>query len=148
MPVDFRSFTGPILGPSRGLINYALAGGCAPRGKWWWVKRRRRYECGLDVAIDVVDGRWKALLLWALETGPHRFGALRRMLPPVTEKVLAEQLRQMESDGLVAREVFPEAVLRVEYSLTARGRSLNEALRPLGEWGAANRAHVESVRTP
>lgn len=72
----------------------------------------------------------------------YRFGALRRALPGVTEKVLAAQLRELEADGIVHREEYAEVPPRVEYSLTARGVALNEALVPLGAWG---KAHVLSA---
>ncbi|WP_121746907.1 helix-turn-helix domain-containing protein [Streptomyces sp. E2N166] len=102
------------------------------------VRRPGAYVCGVDAAMDVIDGKWKVLILWALGEGAHRFGALRRALPGVTEKVLAAQLREMEADGIVHREEYCEVPPRVEYSLTARGAALNEALAPLGAWGRAN----------
>ncbi|MFD5338979.1 winged helix-turn-helix transcriptional regulator [Streptomyces hawaiiensis] len=101
-------------------------------------RRPGAYVCGTDAAMDVIGGKWKVLILWALNERPCRFGELRRELPGVTEKVLASHLRQMEADGLVHREAYDEVPPRVEYSLTARGASLNEALEPLGAWGRAN----------
>lgn len=92
-------------------------------------------HCGIDAAMDLIDGRWKVSILWALSERPVRFGRLRRMLPGVTEKVLAAQLRELERDRLVHREVYDEVPPRVEYSLTGLGASLNDALAPLGEWG-------------
>ena len=97
------------------------------------------YHCGIDAAMDVVGGKWKVLVLWALDERPHRFGELRRALPGVTEKVLASHLRELEHDGIVLRRDFAEVPPRVEYSLTDLGRSLNAALEPLGRWG---REHV------
>ncbi|MDG9721279.1 MULTISPECIES: winged helix-turn-helix transcriptional regulator [unclassified Streptomyces] len=102
------------------------------------VRRPGAYVCGVDAAMDVIGGKWKVLILWALGEGVHRFGALRRELPGVTEKVLAAQLRELEADGIVHREEYREVPPRVEYSLTARGVALNEALAPLGAWGRAN----------
>lgn len=94
------------------------------------------YICGIDAALDVVSGKWKGLVLWELHThGTRRFTELRRGLPGVSEKMLTQHLRQMEEDGLVHRKVYAEVPPRVEYSLTEAGTSLNEALRPLGEWG-------------
>ncbi|MEV0240688.1 helix-turn-helix domain-containing protein [Streptomyces sp. NPDC050674] len=101
-------------------------------------RRPGAYVCGIDAAMDVIGGKWKVLILWALHERPCRFGELRRALPGVTEKVLASHLRQLEADGLVHREAYDEVPPRVEYSLTARGVSLNEALEPLGAWGRAN----------
>ncbi|KUM81208.1 helix-turn-helix transcriptional regulator [Streptomyces sp. ISL-22] len=101
-------------------------------------RRPGSYECGVDAAMDVIGGKWKVLILWALHVRPHRFGELRRELPGVTEKVLAAQLRELEADGIVHREEFDEVPPRVEYSLTPRGETLNTALEPLGEWGKRN----------
>jgi len=102
------------------------------------TRRPGSYECGIDAAMDVIGGKWKVLILWALDVRPHRFGELRRELPGVTEKVLTDQLRELERDGIVHREVHDEVPPRVEYSLTPRGTTLNEALAPLGAWGREN----------
>ncbi|GGW41468.1 hypothetical protein GCM10010340_19380 [Streptomyces griseoloalbus] len=102
------------------------------------VRRPGAYVCGIDAAMDVIGGKWKVLILWALGERPHRFGALRRSVPGVTEKVLAAQLRELEADGIVHREEYDEVPPRVEYSLTPRGADLNAALEPLGVWGRRN----------
>ncbi|MFE7384887.1 winged helix-turn-helix transcriptional regulator [Streptomyces zhihengii] len=91
--------------------------------------------CGVTAAVAVIDGKWKTALLWQLEAGPQRPGALRRALPGLSEKVLTQALREMESDGLVHREVHDVLPLRTEYSLTPFGRDLSEALAPLAAWG-------------
>ncbi|MFB7211253.1 winged helix-turn-helix transcriptional regulator [Streptomyces sp. NPDC056255] len=91
--------------------------------------------CGVTAAVAVIDGKWKTALLWLLESGPHRPGELRRRLPGLSEKVLTQALREMEADELVHREVYDELPLRTEYSLTAFGRDLSEALAPLSDWG-------------
>lgn len=100
--------------------------------------RPRSYSCGLDAAIDVIGGRWKALILWALHDGALRTGELRRKVSGISEKMLIQVLREMESDLIVHREVFHEVPPRVEYSLTELGVRLNEALLPLGDWGEDN----------
>lgn len=104
------------------------------------------YECGLDAAVDVVGGKWKPMALWALSVAPRRFGALRRGLPGVSEKVLTQQLRELERDGIVARVVHDQVPPKVEYSLTALGVELDRALVPLGEWGERHLAHIVAVR--
>jgi DNA-binding HxlR family transcriptional regulator len=103
------------------------------------VRRAGSYVCGIDAAMDVIGGKWKVLILWALDERPHRFGELRRELPGVTEKVLTAHLRELEDDGIVHREDYGEVPPRVEYSLTPLGVSLNAALSPLGAWG---REHI------
>lgn len=99
-----------------------------------------REGCGLEVALDVIAAKWKPGIIWALHFRPTRFGALRRLLPGISERVLAKQLRELEADGVVAREVFSEAVQRVEYSLTPSGRDLNAAVHALSKWGLRHRA--------
>ncbi|SDJ45523.1 winged helix-turn-helix transcriptional regulator [Nonomuraea jiangxiensis] len=91
--------------------------------------------CGVTAAIAVIDGKWKTILLWHLESGPRRPGELLRQLPGLTEKVLTHTLREMEADGLVHREVHDVRPLKTEYSLTPFGRDLSVALEPLSDWG-------------
>ena len=91
--------------------------------------------CGVTAAVAVVDGKWKTLLLWLLESGPHRPGELRRKVPAISEKVLTQALREMESDGLVHREVYEVVPPKTVYSLTDEGRELSVALAPLSDWG-------------
>ncbi|MFE2272734.1 winged helix-turn-helix transcriptional regulator [Streptomyces lavendulae] len=91
--------------------------------------------CGVTAAIAVIDGKWKTALLWLLESGPRRPGELRRLLPGLTEKVLTQALREMETDGLVHREVHDVLPLKTEYSLSGFGRELSEALAPVSDWG-------------
>ncbi|CAL9312503.1 winged helix-turn-helix transcriptional regulator [Streptomyces sp. SudanB182_2057] len=107
-------------------------------------RRPGAYICGTDAAMDIIDGKWKVSILWALgEGGARRFGELRRLLPGVTEKVLAAQLRELEADGIVHREDYAEVPPRVEYSLTEIGDRLNEALEPLAAWGKRHVLGVE-----
>ncbi|WP_411083828.1 winged helix-turn-helix transcriptional regulator [Streptomyces sp. cmx-18-6] len=91
--------------------------------------------CGVTAAIAVIDGKWKSTLIWMLESGPRRPGELRRLLPGLSEKVLTQALREMETDGLVRREVHDVLPLKTTYSLTASGRELSELLDALSDWG-------------
>jgi DNA-binding HxlR family transcriptional regulator len=104
------------------------------------------YECGLDAAVDVIGGKWKVSILWALSEQPRRPGELRRGVKGISEKMLIQQLRQMEADGLVTRTAYPEIPPRVEYSLTPLGESLNRALIPLGDWGDEHMGAIAAGR--
>ena len=105
------------------------------------------YSCGLDAAVDVVGGKWKALILWALSVEPRRFGALRREVTGISEKVLIQQLRDLERDGIVHREVHEQVPPKVVYSLTPLGDSLYAALEPLGDWGEEHMDRIVSLRS-
>lgn len=105
---------------------------------------KRAYSCGLDAAVDVMGGKWKGLILWWLQEGPLRFGELRRTVEGISERVLILQLRELESRGLVHREVHQQVPPKVEYSLTGFGRSLLPALNALGGWGEDNLERLQS----
>ncbi len=97
-------------------------------------------ECGFAHAIGVIKGKWKPTIIWELHAQPIRFGELRRRLGGISEKMLFEQLRQLEADGIVHRQAFEEeSTLRVEYSLTEAGAALNDAAHRLAEWGECHR---------
>lgn len=95
-----------------------------------------RSNCAVEAALGVIGGRWKGVVLyWLLKGGTHRFGELRRRIPSCTERMLTVQLRELEEDGLVSRTVYAEVPPRVEYELTAFGRSLEPVLHGLRDWG-------------
>jgi DNA-binding HxlR family transcriptional regulator len=108
--------------------------------------RRQAYGCGLEAALAVVGGKWKPIVLWRLSDGPRRFGELRRLVDGISEKMLIQQLREMEGDGIVARKDFREIPPRVEYAPTEFGVSLAEALRPLCDWGREHMGRIEGVK--
>ncbi|UGT67980.1 helix-turn-helix transcriptional regulator [Nocardia gipuzkoensis] len=111
------------------------------------AKRSGPYFCGIDAAMDVVGGKWKALILWELENHRvRRFGELRKGLPGISEKMLIQQLRELEEDGIVSRTVYREVPPRVEYRLTEIGGALNAALAPLGDWGRARIDRIGAQR--
>lgn len=105
------------------------------------MKSGKPFNCGIGPAFEVIGGKWKALILYELQAKSVRTGELRRMVEGITEKMLIQQLREMEADGIVRREVFHEVPPRVEYSTTPLGAKLNEALGPIAEWG---REYAES----
>ncbi|NMJ40996.1 helix-turn-helix transcriptional regulator [Roseomonas sp. JC162] len=96
--------------------------------------------CAVEATLGLIDGKWKGVVLYHLLDGTLRFNEIRRKLPSVTQRMLTNQLRELEADGLVARKVFAEVPPRVEYSLTDRGRSLRPVILALKDWGDANAA--------
>lgn len=97
-------------------------------------------DCGFATALRVIGGKWKTALLWELHLRPHRFAELRNGLPGISEKVLTQQLRQMEMDGLVSRRDYGEVPPRVEYSITPLGLTLNDAVTAMSTWGKRHEA--------
>jgi DNA-binding HxlR family transcriptional regulator len=102
--------------------------------------------CGLDVALAVIGGKWKPLVLFHLAGGPRRFGELRRLVNGISEKVLIQQLRELEGDGILTRTDHREVPPRVDYAMTDFGRTLATALVSLCAWGDAHRADVEKMK--
>lgn len=98
--------------------------------------RARRYDCcPIEATLDVIGGRWKGVILYHLLNGEKRFGELRRLLPHVTQRMLTLQLRELEEDNVIHREVFKQIPPKVEYSLTEFGKSLEPNLMLMCEWG-------------
>jgi DNA-binding HxlR family transcriptional regulator len=91
-------------------------------------------RCPIEDTLNVIAGRWKILILWWLQDGELRFGELRRRIPTITQKMLTQQLRQMEEEDLLHREVFAQVPPKVIYRLTERGQSLRPVLRSLYDW--------------
>jgi DNA-binding HxlR family transcriptional regulator len=102
--------------------------------------------CGLEAALLVVGGKWKPLILFHLGDGKRRFGELRRRVSGVSEKMLIQQLRELQADGVIDRTDFKEIPPRVEYALTPLGRTLAKALLPLCDWGSAHSSAIEAIR--
>jgi DNA-binding HxlR family transcriptional regulator len=101
-------------------------------------------ECPVRATIDVVEGKWKPIIVNALKDGTLRFGELRREVPEASTKVVTAQLRELENDRIVARNGSEKKWERVEYSLTAYGRTLVPVLTLMAEWGETHRRTEEA----
>lgn len=93
------------------------------------------YPCPVEVTVDVIGGKWKGLILYHLISGTKRFNELRRLLPKTTQRMLTLQLRELEKDGIIHREVYPEIPPKVEYSLTNFGETLKPIIFLMRDWG-------------
>ena len=101
----------------------------------------KEYSCSMELSLAVIGGKWKPLILWHLRDVPTlRFSALRRTMPIITQKMLTQQLRELESDGMISRTVFAEVPPRVEYTLTELGYSLKPVLDAMQRWGEQYKA--------
>ncbi|HTW01252.1 MAG TPA: helix-turn-helix domain-containing protein [Streptosporangiaceae bacterium] len=105
-----------------------------------------RADCPTRQILDRIGDRWTVLIVGALWDGSARFSQLLRRIEGVSQKMLTQTLRGLERDGLVRRTVYPEVPVRVEYTLTAAGRTLLEPLRALEEWSIAHLAEVSASR--
>lgn len=95
--------------------------------------------CEIEVAFDVIGGKWKPLILWFLgEYGTLRFGQLQHLIPDITHRMLTKQLRELEEYGIIQRRIFPEVPLRVEYSITNKGKDLIPILDLMCDWASKN----------
>jgi DNA-binding HxlR family transcriptional regulator len=92
-------------------------------------------KCPIEYTLSLISGKWKIIILKELSQEPVRYGALGKIIPGISPKVLSQHLREMESDGLIVREVFPEVPPRVEYSLSEMGKSISSILIELRQWG-------------
>ena len=95
-----------------------------------------KHSCPVDATIRLIGGKYKPMILWHLVNKPLRHGEIQRIVPQATPKMLTQQLRELEADNIVNREVFPVVPPKVEYSLTDFGRSLVPILTMMYEWGA------------
>ncbi|MEV0563310.1 helix-turn-helix domain-containing protein [Dactylosporangium sp. NPDC050588] len=102
----------------------------------------KRYHCPVELAVDVIGGRWRPVVLAHLKEGVHRYGELRRRMPQISEKMLVQRLRELESDGLVSRHDHGTVPPHVEYRLTDEGASLAPVLQALYDWGSARAART------
>ncbi len=92
-------------------------------------------KCPIEITLSLINGKWKLLLIRELLGGGKRFGVLQKSVGPISAKILTQQLREMENDGLIERKVFPELPPKVEYSLTPLGQSLLPIMVAMRKWG-------------
>ena len=101
-----------------------------------YSRNGKSYHCPVEAALDVIGGKWKPLILWALGDNVMRFSELQKGLPGINTKMLTKQLRELEEDGIITRTVYPVVPPRVEYAITDFGRTLIPILQALCDWGA------------
>ena len=102
------------------------------------AKVKEKTLCPVTATLQLIGGRWKTIILYSLTAGTKRFGEIAVRIPDISRKVLTEQLKELEADGLIIREQFKEIPPRVEYSLSDLGKSLAPVIRELESWGMEN----------
>jgi DNA-binding HxlR family transcriptional regulator len=108
------------------------------------LKKAPVYNCPVEATLDVIGGKWKALILFWLKDDVCRFGELRRRIPDISERMLTQQLRELEAHGIVRRQVYPVVPPRVEYSLTPYGRTLRPITELMCTWGKQHLKRLEA----
>jgi DNA-binding HxlR family transcriptional regulator len=103
-------------------------------------KHKQSEGCPVEITLHVIGGRWKVLILWYLKERFRRFSELRRLIPGITQKMLTQQLRELERDGLIHRKVYAQVPPKVEYSLTSHATSLGPILNQMCKWGEEHEA--------
>lgn len=100
--------------------------------------RKQRHQgythCPVEAALDIIGGKWKSIILFRVMESTRRFNELRKLLPKVTQRMLTNQLRELERDGLIERRVYPQVPPKVEYSISKLGRTLEPVLHELKKW--------------
>ncbi len=99
--------------------------------------RDKTYNNPVELALDVIGGKWKMPILWRLKDKVWRYGELKKNIPGITHKMLAQQLRELEADGLIDRKVYNVIPPKVEYSITAKGMTAIPVVTAIREWGIA-----------
>jgi DNA-binding HxlR family transcriptional regulator len=105
-----------------------------------------QYGCPVEATADIIGGKWKAVILYYLFQGPKRFNELRRLLPEVTQRMLTLQLRELEQDSIVHREIYKEVPPKVEYSLTEFGTSLGPIIVQMLDWGEQYMEQIQELK--
>jgi DNA-binding HxlR family transcriptional regulator len=106
----------------------------------------KSYNCEKELTLAVIGGKWKMLILWHLgKEGTKRFNELKSLMPGITQRMLVSQLRDLESDFIVHREVYPVVPPKVEYSLTEQGKTLMPILESMYEWGKNYKDFIETT---
>lgn len=107
---------------------------------------RRTYNWPIEATLEVIGGKWKTSILWHLRSDVRRFSELKRLMPKITQRMLTQQLRMLESNGIVARKVYPVVPPKVEYSLTPLGKSLRPILDQMCAWGEKRLRNLPGTR--
>ncbi len=111
------------------------------------VKKNNSRKSPATITLQVIGGKWKVLILYELFSGVKRFSELRRLLSGVTQKMLTQQLREMEQHGLIHREIYPQIPPKVEYSLTPLGKSLKPIVDAMCDWALKHGGKLKTNKT-
>jgi len=106
----------------------------------------KEYKCSLEATMDVLNGKWRSLILWHLIEENLRFSQIQEIVSGISKKVLSEHLRVLEKNGLINRIAYPEVPPRVEYEITKKGKTLSSALTELEKWGREQLIEEDGIK--
>ncbi|MFT9098621.1 winged helix-turn-helix transcriptional regulator [Liquorilactobacillus sp.] len=109
---------------------------------------KKSYRIGVEVTLDVIGGKWKPIILCHLGNGPLRTGELRRRIPNITQKMLTQQLRELEEDQIITRKVYKQVPPKVEYYLSDEGKTLRQLLVTMSIWGERRVKRLQAENQP
>ncbi|MDN2453335.1 helix-turn-helix domain-containing protein [Lactobacillus sp. UCMA15818] len=109
---------------------------------------KKSYHIGVEVTLDVIGGKWKPIILCHLGNGPLRTGELRRRIPNITQKMLTQQLRELEEDQIITRKVYKQVPPKVEYYLSDEGKTLRQLLVTMSIWGERRVKRLQAENQP
>ncbi len=95
--------------------------------------------CPVTTTLSVIGGKWKPIILFIIQDRKKRFGEIKKLISTITQKMLTQQLRELEQDGIINRKVYPVVPPKVEYSMTEYGQSLSPILKAMAEWGESHK---------
>ena len=102
---------------------------------------KNKSQCPVNHCLGMIGGKWKPLILFCIANEVNRFGAMQRAIPEISKQMLTQQLRELESDGLLSRTVFAQVPPRVDYKLTERGQSILSVIKAMKQWGESDLAY-------
>jgi DNA-binding HxlR family transcriptional regulator len=107
--------------------------------------KKKKYNCPVELTVEVMGGKWKSRIMWHISKKSYRYGELRKLIPDITQKMLTQALRELEEDGLIARNIYDEKIPRVEYYLTEYGQSTTPLLELMSKWGSSHRQRINEM---
>lgn len=108
--------------------------------------KRVKYNCPVELTVEVVGGKWKSRIMWHLSKKAYRHGELRRLIPTITQKMLTQSLRELEEDGLISRTIYEGNIPKVEYFLTEYGETTTPLLKLMSEWGRNHKLREKELK--
>ncbi len=106
------------------------------------IEKAKTFQCPMELTMSIIGGKYKAIILWHLIDNTLRYNEIQKIIPKATPKMLSQQLKELEADGIINRKMYPVVPPKTEYSLTGLGRSLVPIIQALEKWGEGYFKHL------